>query len=104
MGGSPARAWLDAHAGQATIALRQSQMGEVTAAAAEGAGIAPLPCFLGDAGPRLRRLLPDVLVRQRLALVFRRETGDDMLLGRRVLDAIVRARARAGKLLAGEAR
>ena len=69
--------WLEAHGAGATIVMRLSDMTEVLDAATAGAGLALLPCVLGDAEPRLRRLTPEVLGTQPVSLVFRREIGRD---------------------------
>jgi DNA-binding transcriptional LysR family regulator len=69
----PAAQWLEQHAGSATIVLRNREMTDMLAAALSGVGLAVLPCQLGDAEPRLRRLTPEVLARRPLSLVYRRE-------------------------------
>ena len=43
------------------------------AAAVSGAGLAVLPCLLGDAEPALRRLSREVIGTRSLSLVYRRE-------------------------------
>ena len=103
MAGSAAQGWLDAHASHATVALRQSQMSEVVAAAAEGAGAALLPCVLADAEPRLQRLTAEVLVRQPVTLVFRRDTGEDPA-GRRAVQMLATALRNARAALGGDRR
>lgn len=70
----PAR-WIEAHAGNAAIVLRGSQMIDVVAAATAGAGIAVLACHQGDEEPRLKRLTAQVLVTHPLSLVYRREAA-----------------------------
>jgi DNA-binding transcriptional LysR family regulator len=69
----PAARWLQAHAGNAVVALRSNEMTTMIEAAASGAGLALLPCMLADADPRLTRLTPQVLARRGLSLVYRRE-------------------------------
>lgn len=69
----PAARWLDEHAGGATIVLRSREMTDMLAAAASGIGLAVLPCHMGDAEPGLIRVVPDVVARRGLSLVYRRE-------------------------------
>jgi DNA-binding transcriptional LysR family regulator len=52
-----------------------SDMTEVLDAAVAGAGLAVLPCVLGDAESRLRRLTREVLGTQPVSLVYKREVG-----------------------------
>jgi DNA-binding transcriptional LysR family regulator len=68
----PAR-WLEKHAAGAVIALRSREMTDVLSAALSGIGLAVLPCLLGDEEPALKRLTPQVLVKQNLSLVYPRE-------------------------------
>lgn len=67
--------WVAAHGEGAKIALRLSEMTEVLNAVVAGVGIGALPCLLGDAEPRLRRLAPDVIGRQPVSLVYRADVG-----------------------------
>ncbi len=48
-------------------------MTDMLGAAVNGAGIAVLPCVLGDAEPLLRRLTAEVVASRPAALVHRRE-------------------------------
>lgn len=73
LAGMPAARWLEARAGRARVALRSREMTDMLAAAVNGAGIAVLPCVLGDAEPLLQRLTPDVVASRPAALVHRRE-------------------------------
>jgi DNA-binding transcriptional LysR family regulator len=73
LAGSPAARWLDARAGQARVAVRSREMTDMLAAAVNGAGIAVLPCVLGDAEPLLRRLTAEVVASRPAALIHRRE-------------------------------
>jgi DNA-binding transcriptional LysR family regulator len=68
----PAR-WIEAHAAGATMVFRGREMTDVMGAAVAGAGLAVLPCLLGDDEPKLRRVTERVLVRQPLSVVYRRE-------------------------------
>jgi DNA-binding transcriptional LysR family regulator len=65
--------WLETRGEGARIALRSREMVDLLAAAQSGAGLALLPCFLGDFEPALHRLTREVLVSQPLSLVYRRE-------------------------------
>lgn len=69
----PAAQWLDPRCEDARIALRSREMVDLLAATQSGAGLALLPCFLGDFETGLVRLTPAVLVSQPLSLVYRRE-------------------------------
>jgi DNA-binding transcriptional LysR family regulator len=71
----PGAKWLEQRACAATVVLRSREMTEMLAAAASGAGIAVLPCLLGDAEPTLSRLTPEVVATMRLSLVYRREAS-----------------------------
>jgi DNA-binding transcriptional LysR family regulator len=46
---------------------------ELTAAAVAGLGLAVLTCIVGDREPRLQRLTGEILGRQNLSIVYRRE-------------------------------
>jgi DNA-binding transcriptional LysR family regulator len=70
---SPPAQWLAGHAQGAATVLRSSEMTDVRTAALSGIGLAVLPCFLGDEEAALQRLTPEVLTRQSLCLVYRRE-------------------------------
>jgi molybdate transport repressor ModE-like protein len=67
--------WIEAHGAGATVAMRLSDMTEVLEAAVAGAGLAILPCVLGDADPRMHRLTGEVLGTQPISLVYKREVG-----------------------------
>jgi DNA-binding transcriptional LysR family regulator len=69
----PAAKWIEERAVKATIVLRSREMTDMLAAACGGAGLAILPCMLGDSEPTLRRLTPDVLATRTLSLIYRRE-------------------------------
>jgi DNA-binding transcriptional LysR family regulator len=70
---SPTGQWLEDHAREATFVMRGREMVDIASAAAGGAGVALLPCFLADDFAELVRLTPDSLVTRELALVYRRE-------------------------------
>jgi DNA-binding transcriptional LysR family regulator len=69
----PAAQWLDARSQRATIVMRSREAVDMFTAARSGAGLAVLPCFLGDAEPSLVRLTPDPVAVRRVSLVYRRE-------------------------------
>jgi DNA-binding transcriptional LysR family regulator len=95
---TPAAAWIGRHAGAATVVMRLSQMADLCATAAGGAGLALLPCVLADGMGDLVRVMPGVLVRQPLTLVCRRDVAEDPA-GRRVIAMLTRAiKARASAL------
>jgi DNA-binding transcriptional LysR family regulator len=55
---------------QATVVLRGREMTDILAAALGGAGLAVLPCLMGDEEPALQRLTPAVVATRELWLVF----------------------------------
>lgn len=67
----PAAAWLAARTGDATVVMRSREAMDMLGAAQSGAGLAVLPCFLGDADPNLTRLTREPLASRRLSLVYR---------------------------------
>jgi DNA-binding transcriptional LysR family regulator len=69
---SPPAKWIEANARQ--IVLRSREMVDMASAANTGAGIALLPCVIGDPAPGLVRLTPQVLVTRDMWLVYRRES------------------------------
>jgi DNA-binding transcriptional LysR family regulator len=69
----PAAQWIEARAAGARIALRSREMTDMLDAAAGGAGLAVLPCLLGDDEPRLSRLTPEVVATRELWLAYPRE-------------------------------
>jgi DNA-binding transcriptional LysR family regulator len=71
--GVPAAQWLEAHTAGATIIVRASVMTEMLGAALSGAGIAALPCRMGDGEATLRRLTSAVIATRPMSLVYRRE-------------------------------
>jgi DNA-binding transcriptional LysR family regulator len=52
--------WMAAEGYDAACSLRVDSMLGMAAAAAEGAGLTVLPCYLGDADRRLRRIAPPI--------------------------------------------
>jgi DNA-binding transcriptional LysR family regulator len=69
----PAAKWIEERGNTATIVLRSREMTDMAAAASTGAGIAALPCGLGDEEPTLKRLTPAVIGTRPFSLVYRRE-------------------------------
>jgi DNA-binding transcriptional LysR family regulator len=73
LAGVPAAKWIEARTQGANIVLRSREMNDMLAAALGGAGLAVLPCLLGDEEPGLVRLTPAVLATREVSLVYRRE-------------------------------
>jgi DNA-binding transcriptional LysR family regulator len=73
LGDTPPARWIEAHAASANVVMRSRELVDMVTAAAAGAGIALLPCHLGDTTTQLLRLTPTVLTRRELWLVYRRE-------------------------------
>lgn len=69
----PAAQWLAARAASGKVVMRCREAADLLAAAQSGAGLAVLPCFLGDAAPPLVRLTRQPLGVRRVSLVYRRE-------------------------------
>jgi DNA-binding transcriptional LysR family regulator len=74
---SPADLWLSAHGKAGHVVLRLGQMAELVATTCSGIGVALLPCLLANAAEGLVRLTPEVLVRQPVFLVCRRDVAGD---------------------------
>jgi molybdate transport repressor ModE-like protein len=98
---TPADRWLEEHGSEGRVVLRLAQMTDLVATAHAGVGIALLPCVLSDRTEGLVRLTPEVLVRQPVSLVFRRDVADDPR-GRALIRCIAAAIRRAGPALTGE--
>jgi hypothetical protein len=62
-----------ARAQGANVVLRSREMNDMLAAAMGGAGLAVLPCLLGDEEAGLVRLTPAVLATREVWLVYQRE-------------------------------
>ena len=54
--------WLETHARTSNVVLRANSLGAALDATVVGFGLAPLPCFMGDSSPVLRRLVPGLLI------------------------------------------
>jgi DNA-binding transcriptional LysR family regulator len=71
LGHLPAARWLDDVASKVNCPFKGSTMLALTAAAAEGLGLAVLPCFLGETDPRLCRVAaPETVAAQSIWLVL----------------------------------
>ncbi|HEV8315676.1 MAG TPA: LysR family transcriptional regulator [Burkholderiaceae bacterium] len=78
--------------------LRTREMTEMLAAATSGAGLALLPCLLGDEEALLTRLTPEVLATREIWLAYRRESARSVAV-RAVIDFVVElTRAQAARL------
>ncbi|MER8537022.1 hypothetical protein NKH61_30390 [Mesorhizobium sp. M1005] len=55
--------------------LVNREMADMAAAAVAGLGLAVLPRIIGDSEPGLRRLTGEILGRQSLSVVYRREAA-----------------------------
>ncbi len=71
---APELRYLDEVPGAPEPQLRSSSINAQHRMAAAGAGIAVLPCFIGDADPALARVLPDVRIARSFWLVTHEET------------------------------
>ncbi|MFW2829245.1 LysR family transcriptional regulator [Sphingomonas sp. ID0503] len=80
--------------------LRTSSINAQHQLAASGAGIAILPCFIGDIDPTLTRILPDIRIQRSFWLVTHRDTRD-LTRTRCFLDWIVKVTAAERDLLLG---
>ena len=74
---TPAAKWIEERLPRATLALRSREMTDMMAATLSGAGLAALPCVIGDHEPGLVRVLPLVLATRQLSLVYPREARLD---------------------------
>lgn len=99
---SPADLWLAAQGAAGQVVLRLGQMTDLVTTARSGIGLALLPCGLADRAEGLVRLVTDVLVRQPILLVCRRDVADDPG-ARPVLRGLAAAIGRARPLLEGSA-
>lgn len=71
---APELRYLDEIPGAPAPQLRSSSINAQHRMAAAGAGIAVLPCFIGDADPDLVRVLPEIAIRRSFWLVTHEET------------------------------
>ncbi len=101
--GPVAARWLDAHSRQSDVVMCAASMADLAETAAQGLGVALLPCMLGDAAKQLERLTPLVLARPPAFLACRRDLVAHAQ-GRRVVHALVAAMRSAGPALRGDVR
>jgi DNA-binding transcriptional LysR family regulator len=94
----PAANWIEQRLPGATLALRSREMTEMLAAALSGAGLALLPCLIGDDEPGLVRVTPQVLTTRPLSLVYPREVRLDQPAQAVVRFVIDVMRENAGKI------
>lgn len=71
---APELRYLDEIPGAPAPQLRSSSINAQHRMTASGAGIAVLPCFIGDGDPALTRILPDIAIRRSFWLVTHEET------------------------------
>ncbi|RYY43899.1 MAG: LysR family transcriptional regulator, partial [Sphingomonadales bacterium] len=71
---APELRYLDEIPGAPAPQLRSSSINAQHRMTEAGAGIAVLPCFIGDADPGLTRVLPDLAIRRSFWLVTHEET------------------------------
>lgn len=98
---TPNARWLEAQASGAQVVMRGRELVDIAAAAASGAGIALLPCLMGDASPALVRLTPQVPVSRDMVLAYRPELRGTAAV-RRVVDVVVDVFRDNARLIAGE--
>ena len=71
---APELRYLDEIAPGATLRIRSSSINAQYRLARAGAGIAALPCFIGDADPQLVRIIPEVAIERNFWLVTHQDT------------------------------
>ena len=98
----PAR-WLQAHLAGRPAKFRGSSVLAVTALVRAGAGIGPIPCYLGDQDPDLERLGPPIPVGDSELWVLTHRDLKAVARVRAVSDFLARGLGARRKLLAGEA-
>jgi DNA-binding transcriptional LysR family regulator len=72
---TPAAKWLADRSRGASIEVRHHEVVDMVSSAANGIGIAILPCVYGNQEARLKRLTGDVLARTPISLVYRRDAA-----------------------------
>ena len=96
----PGQQWLDGNAKRATVAMRGNDIVSVLNATLVGVGMGTVPCFIGDAEPTLRRVIPDLIATRTLWLVVH----PDLVKVARVratMDYMIELAARDAALLTG---
>ena len=96
----PGARWLARHGEEATVVLRGNSLLAVLDAAAEGLGLAVLPCWLADPDPRLQRLSAPGLTSGSLYLVVHPDVAKIARV-RTVMDFLVDVVRRDRGLLVG---
>ena len=71
---APELRYLDEIAPGASLRIRSSSINAQYRLARAGAGIAALPCFIGDADPQLARIIPEVTIERSFWLVTHQDT------------------------------
>jgi len=71
--GLPGAKWIAEHGAGAHVVLLHRGIEDLLASAVAGLGLAVLPCLAGDREARLQRLTAEILGRQNLSIVYRRE-------------------------------
>jgi DNA-binding transcriptional LysR family regulator len=69
----PGAKWIAEHGAGANIVLLHRGIEDLVASAVAGLGLAVLPCLAGDREMRLQRVTGEILGRQNLSIVYRRE-------------------------------
>lgn len=95
--------WLAAHAKNASIVHRGNSIAAIANAASVGLGIAPLPCFVGDAEPSLVRVADEVIGSRDILLVAHPDLSRVARV-RATMDFLVDVFARTADLWSGGAR
>jgi DNA-binding transcriptional LysR family regulator len=92
----PGARWIAEHGAGANIALLHRGIEDLVAAAVAGLGLAVLPCLAGDREPKLQRLTAEILGRQNLSIVYRREVllSKPVQTVMRFITEVMRAHAR----------
>jgi DNA-binding transcriptional LysR family regulator len=101
MSGIPGARWLSDHAGRAEVVLRGNSILSPLNATVIGMGISVLPCFLAEAEPTLKRLLPDVVGSRELWLVCHPDVARIARV-RTVIDFVTELVAREAVVLRGQ--
>lgn len=95
--------WLEGVAGTGRVRVRLSELFLRRQAAADGLGVALLPCFLGDGDARLRRVIPPPAELTEDILMLVHKDLRQLAPVRAVADGLVRLFRAKGDLLAGAA-
>ena len=96
----PGARWLARHGDGATVVVRGNSLLSVSSAAAEGLGLAVLPCWLAEPDPRLQRLSATNVTSGSVYLVAHPEVAKIARV-RTVMDFLIDVVQRDRALLAG---